>query len=182
MVHMHIAALSRCERRREKMFRTHGQLITLPRKIYELVRSQPVRMELDYSLTLFHIEAADTIAALKGDKRIANIGWCKTRLDYNGNRVELGCIKPGKPPFCATLWPSLKNTVSGLRRDPASNPCLPDYTPYTTDIQGSAITQFGSALNFRDPRGLAKYPVDSSQLDGRASVNKDLQSSRPLYP
>ena len=37
--------------------RTH-QLVTLPGKTYDLIRNQPFRIELDYSLTLFRIEAS----------------------------------------------------------------------------------------------------------------------------
>ncbi len=44
--------------------RTH-QRIVFPSRVYERVLTQPVRLEIDYSLTLFHSEAANTIAAIE---------------------------------------------------------------------------------------------------------------------
>jgi hypothetical protein len=143
--------------------RTH-ELITLPGKIYDLVRSQQVRVELDYSLTLLHMEASDAIAALNGDKRTTNIGWCKTKLDYNGNFVNLGCIKlggGGKPPSCSTFV--LENTTTG-QKNPASSRCSASYAPYTMYGLYPVITPSVNRQAVRDPQGLAKYPVDGSQL------------------
>jgi hypothetical protein len=151
--------------------RTH-QLITLPAKIYELGRGQQVRIDLDYSLTIFRTETADTIAALSGDKRTANLGWCKTRL--GDDSVEIGCIKPGDPPTCATFV--LENPISG-KRNPASNPCLPDYTPYTGHFYSDAMSTIRVGLKFRDPQGVAKYPVDSLQL---ASAQVSMKIYKPI--
>jgi hypothetical protein len=145
---------------------TH-QIITLPHKIYELVHGQPVRMELDYSLTLFHIGASDTIAALNGDKGIANLGLCKTKIDDDGDEVEIGC-KTLSEVTCGTFV--LKNVVSG-RQNPPAVFCNKNYPPITAHFIPNAMLNFGGDLHFRDPQGLAKYPVDSSQLaDARVSL------------
>ncbi|MHB1207888.1 MAG: ABC transporter permease [Rhodospirillaceae bacterium] len=153
--------------------RTH-ELITLPGKTYDLARSQQVRVELDYALTLFHIEASDKIAALNGDKRIVDFGWCRTRLDDDGDEVDLGCLKTGRAPTCITA--TLENTVSG-ERNPAYNVCRPDYTPYAAHAYPDVMTRFGGGLKFRDLQGLAKYPVDSTQL---ADAQVLLKSYRPV--
>ena len=153
--------------------RTH-QFIILPRKIYDLVRTQPVRIEVDYSLTLFHIVAADTIEALSGDKRIADFGWCKTKIDDDGDEVELGCLNMGSAPTCATAV--LENTASG-QRNPAHNMCRPDYRPYAENFLPDAMATFGGGISFQDLQGLAKYPVDGPQL---ADSHVSLKSYQPV--
>jgi len=142
--------------------RTH-ELITLPGKIYDLVRSRQVRMELDYSLSLLHMEASDAIAALNGDKRMTKIGWCKSKLDYNGNFVNLGCIKlgGGNAPSCSTVV--LENTTSG-QKNPTSSRCSANYAPYTVYGIFPVMRPNVYRQAVRDPQGLAKYPVDGSQL------------------
>jgi len=57
----------------------------------------PARLELDYALTLFHIESSDAIPALGGDKRIANLGRCMTKMDDDGDEVKFGCLITGSP-------------------------------------------------------------------------------------
>jgi len=153
--------------------RTH-QLVTLPGKIYDLVRNRPVRMELDYSLTLFRIEASDKIAALNGNKRMPNIGQCKTGIDGDGDEVEVLCIETGRIPSCASAV--LENSVSG-KRNPPYNVCLPDYSPYTRPFMRFPMYPFGLDLSFRDPQGLAKYPVDSLQL---ADAQVALKAYKPV--
>ena len=51
--------------------RTH-QRIVLPDRVYERVRAMPVRVEIDYSLTLFRIQAVNIIAC--GERRGAILG------------------------------------------------------------------------------------------------------------
>lgn len=140
--------------------RTH-QLITLPGRIYDLVRNRPVRVELDYSLTLFRIEGSDKIAAVNADRRMPDIGKCKTGIDSDGDEVEVLCIAPGRPLSCASAV--LENTASG-RHNPSRDFCVPDYNPYPRPFMRFSMYPFGLDLNFRDPQGLAKYPVDSAQL------------------
>ena len=67
--------------------RTH-QRIVLPGPAYAGVRTQSVRVEIDYSLTLFHIEAAQVIPAMNGDGRFTPFGWCKTKIDDDGDELR----------------------------------------------------------------------------------------------
>lgn len=153
--------------------RSH-QLVVLPGRIYDLVGNRPVRMELDYSLTLFRAQASDRIAALTGDKRISGIGRCKGAIDNDGDEVEILCIGPSDAPSCGNAV--LENPVSG-KRNPPRNFCFPDYRPYTTPFMRFAMSPFGIDLNFRDPQGLAKYPVDSAQL---ADAQVALKTYKPV--
>jgi hypothetical protein len=153
--------------------RTH-QRIAFPGKIYELVRAQPVRAEIGYSLTLLQTGAANTISAMNGDTRLTAFGWCGTKLDEDGDDVELGCVKTGQAPACVSV--TLENPANG-RRNPENRYCDPDYSPYPVHIYPDSTSQFGIGIKFRDLQGLAHYPVDSSQL-GEAQLI--LKSYRPI--
>src|SRR5262249_33187654 len=133
-----------------------------------------VRIELDYSLTLFHIETSDTIAALNGNKQIANLGFCKTKMDDEGDDVQLSCRGIGKPVICGTAI--LENTVTGQQNPPYSY-CNKLYLPYNAHFDPNAMTGFGGGLRFRDLQGLAKYPVDASQL---ANAQVSIKTYQPV--
>ena len=153
--------------------RTH-QLITLPHRIYELVRDQPVRLEMDYSLTLFHPDASDRIAAVNGDKWIAHLGRCKTKIDDDGDEIEISCLKTGGNVTCGTAF--LENAVTG-ERNPAFSFCNRYYPPIPAHFIPDAMSRFRGELHFRDPQGLAKYPVDGSQL---ANIRVVLKTYTPV--
>jgi hypothetical protein len=152
--------------------RTH-QRIVFPSKIYELIRAQPVSVVIEYSLTLFHIEAANTISAMNGSERFAAFGWCRTKIDEDGDDIELGCVKTGRAPACITV--TLKNPTNG-KRNPENRYCDPDYTPYSAHFYPDSMSQFGGGIKFRDLQGLAKYPVDGSQLADALVILKSYRS------
>ena len=87
----------------------------------------------------------------------------------------LRCLQAGKVPSCGTVF--LEHPSSG-RRNPPITFCSPDYAPYP---RGHAIPdamgRFGRNLPFRDPTGLAHYPVDGSQL---AESQVVLRTYQPL--
>jgi hypothetical protein len=133
----------------------------VPSDIYALINDQPVGLEIDYSLTLFSLAASHALPALNGDQRMPDMGWCATKVNGAGTSVQLRCLQAGKLPPCSTLF--LEHTLSG-RRNPAISSCSPDYSPYLRRSLPYAMGHFGRNLPFRDPTGLAHYPVDGSQL------------------
>ncbi len=137
------------------------QRITLPARIFTMVRSQVIRAEIDYSFTLFRLAAANTVAALNGDVRFPAFGRCRTAVDADGDDIELGCSKTGSAPPCVTV--ALENPRNG-RRNPPTPYCEPNYAPLSPHIYPDAISHFGAEIKFRDLEQLAKYPVDGSQL------------------
>ena len=141
--------------------RTH-QRIVLPAGVYERVRDQRVRLELYYSLTLLGVEAATTIPASGGSGRSATFGSCKTKVDGDGDGVELGCVRPGTSPSCVTA--TLANPTNG-KRNPENIFCAPDYTPFHARLFPDGVSRFGGEIKFRDVQGLARFPVDAAQLD-----------------
>ena len=137
------------------------QQIVLPPKIIAIVRSRPVRAEIDYSLTLFRRQTLEAIPAIDGDKRIQVFGWCKTRIDPDGDEVQFGCLKAGTPPPCFSL--ELENPENG-RHNPENFSCTPDYAPYRLHLYPNALSQFGNGVRFGDTQGFARFPVDGTQL------------------
>jgi len=137
------------------------QQIEVPMSAYRGAKDQPVEMQIDYSLTLFGLSRSYSMAALDGDERMPEWGWCQTKMNEAGTAVELHCMEPGKGPICGTAF--LENTVTGTR-NPARSTCRSDYSPYGYYPLPDSLVRFGTNLPFRDPSGLAKYPVDGPQL------------------
>lgn len=136
------------------------QKIALPMAVYLNAKDQAVQVRVDYSLTLFGLARSHSLAALDGAERMPGWGSCKTKINEAGTAVELRCIEPGKGPICGTAF--LENASTGAQNPPRSS-CRSDYGPFMDQVPGN-FTRFGTNLQFRDPSGLAKFPVDGSQL------------------
>jgi hypothetical protein len=139
------------------------QTIGVSGELYRRLKNRPVRLRIDYFLTLLRLASSHAIPALDGDQRTPALGWCGTKLDPSGSAVRLGCVLPGKPPACATAV--LEHKPSG-RRNPEQMDCV-DYAPYFGQLGPDAMSRplvEISFLAFRDPSGLARYPVDGPQL------------------
>jgi hypothetical protein len=153
--------------------RTH-QRVVLPDKVYEHVRAMPVRVEIDYSLTLFRIQEVNTLPAANGDGRFSAFGRCATKMDEEGDDIEVGCANVGAAPTC--VFVTLEDPTSGAR-NPENHLCDPDYAPYRMHVYPDVMSHLSSGLRFRDPQGLTRYPVDGSRV-GAARVR--LTSYRPV--
>jgi hypothetical protein len=126
-----------------------GHTINIAGALYSRFRKQPVRLEIDYSLTLFRRSASYALPALNGDLRTPAAGWCMTRVNESGTTVY------------ATAF--LEHVPSG-RRNSERTFGHPDYAPYFGQYLADAISRFGTDLPFHDPSELARYPVDAAQL------------------
>jgi len=137
------------------------QEVDIPDTFYGRLKNQPLRLEVDYSLTLFRLGSAYGIPALGGDQRASGLGWCETQMNESGTAIELHCMQAGQGATCRTVF--LVNVSTGLR-NPVKSDCSPDYSPYFQQFGPDAISSFGTSLPFRDPSGLAHFPVDGPQL------------------
>jgi hypothetical protein len=135
--------------------------IRMKQEQYEQLKNQSVRLEIEYSLTLFRLYAAHALPALGGDQQMPGIGRCTTTMDDEQDDVVFRCIVPGKQSSCATVF--LEN-VSGGKRNPHTFFCLADYAPYPLSFDPDVMGRVGLGLPFRDLTGLAHYPVDGNQL------------------
>ena len=106
--------------------RTH-QGIRISGALYERIKEQPVRLEIDYSLTLLPLSKTYAIPALHGDERLPGAGWCKTKINDAGTAVQVRCLNAGKPAYCGS---GILEHMPGGERNPVQTGCDPDYAPY----------------------------------------------------
>ena len=137
------------------------QQLNIPAAVYAKLKDRPLRLELDYALTLLKKAPAQTMGTT-GDKRLLpGLGSCATRIDADGDEVELRCLSITAAPSCATAV--LDDPQSGLR-NPELHLCLPNYAPFPQSRVADVMNPVGLSLAFRDPSGLAKYPVDGRRI------------------
>jgi hypothetical protein len=136
----------------------HG--IALPRSLYERAKNQPLRLEIDYSFTLLQGGTHD-IPALGGSQELPGLGRCTTKMDADGDDINLRCMKTGPAPSCASAF--LEHVPSG-RRNPTAFACQPNYAPFLDQMVPDGIDRFATAIRFHDLSGLAKYPVEAADL------------------
>lgn len=137
------------------------QKITLPVSLYKQFQGQPIQAKLDYSFTLFGLSKSYAIPAIGGNERMPGLGWCQTELNDAGSAVLMKCIAAEKAPSCGGVF--LENPSRGTQ-NPEGFGCYPEYTPYSAKPLDDAFARFVIRVSFRDPHGLAKYPVDGPQL------------------
>jgi hypothetical protein len=142
------------------------QLIALPVKIVETLRNRPVRMEIDYSLTLLRLEAAVSMQAVDGQERLDAFGSCRSKVDEDGEDVVVGCLKTGRIPTCVSG--TLEDRTRG-HRNPETTLCRPDYAPFAISYL-DVLRQFDGELKFRDTESLAEFPVGGSRLTGARAL------------
>lgn len=153
------------------------QGIHIPAALYAKLSNQPVRMQIDYSLTLFRAAAAHSIPATNGHEKLEGFGQCATHIDAEGDDVELRCLNTNSPPRCLTAY--LEYTPGGLR-NPETHRCFPWYNPFPMEFGPNgiwgAIDPVGLNVAFYDRSGLTHYPVDGSKIADSRLV---IQTYRP---
>lgn len=123
--------------------------------VYRRIKDQPVRLEADYSLTLFQLTGSY--------QRIAGVGRRQTRVNNAETAVQVHCAQAGWKPGCEMFV--LEHPASG-RQNPAPFACKgADYAPYMNwEFFPDSLWRFSGTLPFRDSAGLGHYPVDGSKL------------------
>jgi hypothetical protein len=114
------------------------QQIVLPAEAYQRLRNRSVRMEIDYSLTLFALTSTATVAAADGSQRISAFGRCRSQIDDDGDEVEFACIRSGPAPTCVSA--TLESPTWGRAATQWS--CDPDYSPYQVHLYPDATSRF----------------------------------------
>lgn len=137
------------------------QQISIPGTLYERIHDRTLTVRLDYSMTLFGLKESFSLPALNGEVRMPAWGWCQTKMNEAGTAVTAHCMKPGRGPICATVF--LENMTSGAQ-NPSRSACESEYAPFFDRPLPDDMDRFGVNLPFRDPAGLARYPVDGPQL------------------
>jgi hypothetical protein len=118
------------------------ETVWVPEEVYNRVKDQPVRIVMEYSLTLVQATPPQTIPAEGGDRWMEGVGRCATRGSAKGTYVELGCLFPGRAPCLA-----FSVTYPGAGQRPDRNPaCGRDYAPYVDHVEGDSISRFAREL------------------------------------
>ena len=147
---------------------TVEQQLNLPAETFKKVKDRAATLELDYALTLLVPRPTQTMATIGDERQLTGLGFCATRVDGDGDEIELRCLSTTAPPSCAEAF--LVDATSG-RRNPESFGCWPNYTPFPQSALGDVLNQFGLSLPFRDQSGLAHYPIDGTRIQGaRVSI------------
>ena len=144
------------------------QNVFVPAAIFAKLRNQSVGMQISYSLTLFRAADSYALPASGGHENLKGLGSCSTRIDSDGDDVQVRCLSMRRLPSCFIAF--LEDASKGLR-NPETFVCEPDYSPFVTHLWPDAINRFGGEVPFFDRSGLARYPVDGSKLaDSRLMI------------
>jgi hypothetical protein len=137
------------------------QQLNLPAATFVKLKDRPVTVELDFALTLLNPGPTQTLAAIGDERHLIGLGSCATRIDSDGDEVELRCRSATAAPSCATAF--LGDSKSGLR-NPLLEDCGPNYIPFPQSGIEDVLNPFGLSLPFRDLSGLAHYPIDGTKI------------------
>jgi hypothetical protein len=113
------------------------QSIAVPQEIWNLLKDQSVRLEMDYSLTMLTPGPDHTIPALGGNQWVPEIGRCATRMNSDDTQIEFGCLFPGGNS-CVTTF--LQNARTG-QITAQDRSCRPDYAPYFGRLEGDSLSR-----------------------------------------
>jgi hypothetical protein len=144
------------------------QRIFVPASVYEKLRDQTVNVSIDYSLTLLHASAKLTLPTSSAPTQFGTLGRCATRIDSDGDEVQVSCMNLAPSPECFTAF--LEHPSSGLR-NPETHHCAPDYSPIHFSMSPTVPSRFAGEAPFFDRSGLTRYPVDGTKLaDARVVI------------
>ncbi len=116
---------------------TFHQSIAVPQEIWNLVKDQPVRLEIDYSLTMLKPGPDHTIPALGGNQLVPEAGRCATRMNGDDTQIELGCLVSGRTSCVTTFIQNARTgQITAQDRD-----CRPDYAPYFGRLVGDSMSR-----------------------------------------
>jgi hypothetical protein len=138
--------------------------IAVPEALFERIKEHRTRVEVDYWLTLAEVSSSSTFPAIGGDEEVPEAGRCRTRVNEQQTAVGLRCTFFGPPAVCFHSF--LENKPTG-QRNPGRFGCR-QYGSLAGFVRNPVIPDRlmpdGVVLPFRDPAGLAHFPVDGSTL------------------
>src|ERR1700683_5491116 len=136
--------------------------LRLPRNLYSRIADQPVRLEMDFYLTLLKLADQQTLPATGGDQRTGNLGWCGTKISEAGGEIQVGCIQTGATPTCGSAV--LEYMPTGAHNPPIGICARPDYSPLRFRYGPDALSRFTETLPIGNPSGVDTYPVKEPML------------------
>jgi hypothetical protein len=144
----------------------YEQQLNLPIAVYNRIKDEPVRVEIMYVLTRFVPQPSQAMRAAGDVRSLSEMGSCATRIDQDADEVELGCLTNVGVPSCATV---VLEDPQSSKRNPELHLCDLSYGPFHRVAQEDVIGRSRLSIPFRDPTGLAHYPVDAAAI-GHARI------------
>jgi hypothetical protein len=143
--------------------------VYLPPDVSARLGNQPVRIGVNYSLTVFEAAASYSMPAVGGQETLGALGRCATKIDADGDDVRVSCLSALRQPTCLTAY--LEQPSSGLK-NAEMHGCQADYTPpFFAQFWPDAINRTNRELRFFDRSGHVHFPVDGSRIaDSRLMI------------
>jgi hypothetical protein len=138
------------------------QRLNLPIAVYERIKNEPVRLEVEYVLTRLVPRSTRTMSAAGELLLLPEMGSCATRIDNDVDEVQLGCLTNVGVPSCAA---AVLEDPQTNERNPTLHVCDPNYGPLRRAGLEDAVSRTRLSIPFRDRSGLAHYPVDSTAIE-----------------
>jgi hypothetical protein len=138
------------------------QRLNLPITVYERIKDEPVRVEVMYVLTRLVAQRSQAISATGDLQSLTEMGSCATRIDDDGDEVELGCLTNAGVPSCAAAY--LEDPLTN-KHNPELHLCDPNYGPFHRVGLEDAVIRSRLSIPFGDRSGLVHYPVDSAAIE-----------------
>jgi hypothetical protein len=121
--------------------------LIVPVDTYQRLHDRPVRLELNYSLTLLRLEATHAMPAANGTQRIREFGRCRTSANPSTFFVFLECEQPDMTPPCAIV--SLEHLPGGLSGQ-ESIACSGSYSPFAIHPEPDTLRRLRMGLSYRN--------------------------------
>lgn len=145
------------------------QTLILPQRVYDELKSQPLRVEADYFLTLFTGRPQVSVSTTERLRQVAEMGLCGTRIDDDGDAVNLSCVSAQTPPSCMTIV--LEDPRTHVHNPPLHQ-CGFDYSPVIRSPYEDPLVRFNIELPFSDLSHLIRFPIDAAQIQDARLVIK----------
>ena len=153
------------------------QGIAFPRGLYANIKDRPLRLMIDYSLTLL-LGNSYTIPALAGVQALPGLERCTTATDDEGDDIELRCMQAGRAASCASAF--LEHVPSG-RKNPEAFSCCRIMRPF-----GPIGSRWYEPVRGRNsisrPLRFGEISSRCFRASGITFGDPRLSSSRPFHP
>lgn len=144
------------------------QVLFVPSSVYSRAQHEPLRLEIDYSLTVLTADPTLKLSMSGGRARDAAAHSCIAQYDPTDGDVDVGCLTPQKFPTCVDV--SLVNESTKASNPPFEG-CGPDYSPFQIGLeQTHLVRRFGVELPSYDHLTRSALPVSGRMLTAATVV------------
>jgi hypothetical protein len=134
--------------------------VRVPASVYNRLADEPIRVEMEHSLTLMTLSGSASLPAAGGEVR-TNLGRCATRIREGSSAIDVSCVSPGRGLDCAFL--ALEHPASGSR-NPQVGSCVPEYSPMDLSFGMDSLSRLNYEVPFGDPGRPNNYAIQAPML------------------